>query len=65
VTQPDTATCEDSAVAPNQPKTPARAFKPQPELWEKVMADAAETDRTYTAVIIEALEEYFARKEED
>ncbi len=58
--QPDTATCEDSGVAPNQPKTPARAFRPPPDVWDKVVARAAAMGVTYTDVLIEALEAYFA-----
>lgn len=64
MTQPDTTTCEDSAVAPNQPKTPARAFRPPAELWEKVVAHATATGVTYTDVLIAALEAYFADQEE-
>lgn len=58
-------TCEDSPVSPNQPKTPARAFKPPPELWDKVVAEARAAGTTYTAVMIAALEAYFADREED
>lgn len=57
-------TCKTDQV-PNQPKTPARAFRPPPELWDKVTAHAEENGLTYTEVLIAALEEFFGKEERD
>jgi predicted transcriptional regulator len=43
---------------PNQPKTPARAFRLDDGLWEQVNEIAKEQGRTATAVVIDALKRY-------
>ena len=43
---------------PNQPKTPARAFRLDEKLWEQVSEIATEQGRTATAVVVDALKRY-------
>jgi hypothetical protein len=38
--------------------TPARSFRPPPELWERVKATAAANGETVTDVLVRALEAY-------
>ena len=46
------------STVPNQPKTPARAFRLDDKLWEQVSDIAKEQGRTATAVVIDALKRY-------
>jgi hypothetical protein len=43
------------AVVPNQPATPAKTFRPHPELWAFVERIARDDGVTYTDVLNEAL----------
>lgn len=43
---------------PNQPKTPARAFRLDEKLWEQINEIATEQGRTATAVVVDALKRY-------
>ena len=42
--------------------TPARSFRPPPELWEKARATAAENGETITDVLVRALRDYVKGK---
>ena len=47
---------------PNQPKTPARSVRIPDELWVPAQDRAREDGTTVTAVLVDALKAYIARR---
>jgi predicted HicB family RNase H-like nuclease len=45
----------------NQPKTPHRTIRVDPELWDATRARAAQRGETISAVVHDALERYVAQ----
>jgi predicted transcriptional regulator len=56
--------CEDSPV-PNQPKTPMRGLRLDPDLWDAVQREAQERGVSASDVMREAIREHIDRREGD